>query len=164
MIRDPGPIQNLGYGVTSRDLPINEGESEGTASNSGMISRALNGHPIMKFFASTATVMVASGVASKVTKRGGLKLAKFLQTSSDNGKPLATKMVKSAVEIRRHLDELQGVSRYVEGESDVYSKLVYERQGQLTTGYDGIVSERHGYQYLTKEDIEYVSQTINSLA
>ena len=152
MIRDPGPIQNLGYGVTSRDLPINEGESEGTASNSGMISRALNGHPIMKFFASTATVMVASGVASKVTKRGGLKLAKFLQTSSDNGKPLATKMVKSAVEIRRHLDELQGVSRYVEGESDVYSKLVYERQGQLTTGYDGIVSERHGYQYLTKEE------------
>ncbi len=153
MIRDPGPIQNLGYGVTSRDLPATEGESDGVAPNSGMVSRALNGHPITRFLASTASVMVAAGVASKLTKKGGLKLGKFLQKSADSGNGVSTRVVQSALQIRRQLDELQGVSRYVDSGEDLYSKLVaYDNSGKLTTGYHGMVSERAGYQYLTKEE------------
>jgi len=153
LIRDPGPIQNLGYGVTSRDIPVGEGESDGVAPNSGMVSRALNGHPIMRFLASTATVMVAATVASKLTREGGLKLGKFLQTSSEAGHPLATRIVESATQIRRHLDELQGVSRFVDSGEDLYGKLVaFDKSGKLSTGYDGKISERFGYQYLTKEE------------
>jgi len=153
LIRDPGPIQNLGYGVTSRDIPVNEGESDGVAPNAGIISRALDGHPITRFFASAGATMVAATVASKLTKQGGLRLGKFLQKSSDAGHPLSTRLVESAIQIRRHLDELQGVSRYVDSSEDVYSKLVHTTQSnKLTTGYDGMVSERFGYQYLTTEE------------
>ena len=59
MIRNRGPISTLGYNLTSRDLPTDEGESEGPSPNSGAIAKALNGHPVMRFFASAATALVA---------------------------------------------------------------------------------------------------------
>lgn len=69
MIRDRGPISSLGHGVTSRDVPLNEGESEGPSPNSGGIARALNDHPMMRFFASTAASVVTAGVLRKSHKR-----------------------------------------------------------------------------------------------
>lgn len=69
MIRDRGPISSLGHGVTSRDVPVNEGESEGPSPNSGAIARALDGHPVMRFFASTAASVVTAGVLRKICKR-----------------------------------------------------------------------------------------------
>lgn len=69
MIRDRGPISSLGHGVTSRDVPINEGESEGPSPNSGAIARALDGHPVMRFFASTAASMAAAVVLRTICKR-----------------------------------------------------------------------------------------------
>ena len=140
MIRDPGPIHNIGFGVTSRDIPINEGEQEGDAPNSGYISRALNGHPIMKFVASTAATLAVSSVLTGMTKKGGLKLAKFAQDKADSGNVFATSVVESVTSIRRHLDELEGFTRYIEDADgniidDGYSRMVYELDGQLTTGY-----------------------------
>ena len=157
MIRDPGPLQNLGYGVTSRDVPVNEGEVEGTAPNSGYINSALNGHPVMRFFATTASTVVATVVASKLTKSGGIKLGKFLQKQADDGSQVATRIVKSVGQIRRELDELQGVSR---AGPDPYSKIVQEMDGKYTTGYDGIKSERFGFQYLTNEERRLAGQGI----
>lgn len=140
MIRDPGPIHNIGFGVTSRDIPFNEGEQEGDAPNSGYISRALNGHPMMKFIATTAATLAVSSVLTGMTKKGGLKLAKFAQDKADSGNVFATSIVESVVSVRRHLDELEGFTRYIEDADgniidDGYSKLVYELDGQLKTGY-----------------------------
>jgi len=158
MIRDPGPIHSLGSGVTTRDVPLNEGETSGVAPNSGFVSRALNDHPIMRFFASTAAVMVGAAVASSVTKKGGLKLAKFAQDKADDAilkgaDTFSTRLVKSATDIRRQLDELQGVKRAVgDGGEDPYTKLVFEIDGKLGTGYSGSKSERFGYDFLTGEE------------
>lgn len=74
MIRDRGPISSLGHGVTSRDVPLNEGESEGPSPNSGNIARALNDHPVMRFFASTATAVITAGVLRKSFKRTRTKV------------------------------------------------------------------------------------------
>ena len=154
MIRDPGPLHSLGNGVTSRDVPINEGEQEGDAPNSGFVSRALNNHPIMRFVASTAATMAVAGILSKFTKKGGLKLIKFAEEKTGkNSAGLASRSIQSAKEIRKTLDELQGVNRFVQNEADPYSKLVFgSKDTGLTTGYDGISSERWGSGYLTKED------------
>ena len=150
MFRDRGPIHNIGYGVSSRDMPSREGETETPSPGSGRIAKALDNHPIMKFFGSAATAMVVTMAASKLTKSGGLKLGKFLQDSSDNAiragrlDAPSTRLVKGIQDLRRGFDELQSVARNVDGVDDVYSKLVYEVDGKLTTGYDGISSER-GY-------------------
>lgn len=158
MIRDPGPIHSLGSGVTTRDVPLNEGETSGVAPNSGYVSRAVNGHPIMRFFASTAAVMVGAAAASAITKKGGIKLAKFVQDKADealsaNIDSFSTRLVKSATDIRRQLDELQGVKRAAgDGGEDPYSKLVFEIDGKLGTGYSGAKSERFGYDFLTGEE------------
>jgi len=150
LIRDPGPIHNIGYGVTSRDVPVSDGETQGDSPNSGYVSRALNGHPIMRFFASTAATVVGTYAASKLTKSGGIKLAKYLQDTKENS-AFSSKIIKSVTDIRKHLDELQGVNRYVGGE-DPYSNLVFEMDGKYTTGYDGVKSERFGYRFLTEAD------------
>jgi hypothetical protein len=68
MIRDRGPISSLGHGLTSRDVPVSEGESEGPSPNSGAIARALNDHPMMRFFASTAASITVAAVLRKGNK------------------------------------------------------------------------------------------------
>lgn len=148
MIRDPGPISNIGFGVTSRDIPVNEGETEGVSPDAGIIQRALDGHPIAKFFSSAAFTMVGAFVASKLTRQGGLKLAKSIQESADEGSLFHTNVVKNITDIRRHLDELQGVSRYADGTRDPYSRIVFENEGRLTTGYESSISERNGYGFI----------------
>ena len=100
MIRDPGSLQNLGHGVTSRDVPINEDETEGVAPNSGIIGRAFNRHPVMRFFATTATTMLAVGIASKVAKGQGLKLTKFFEENAKQG-GVASRAIETAKQIRQ---------------------------------------------------------------
>ena len=96
MVRDPGPIQNLGYNVTSRDLPTMNDEERGDAPNSGFVSKALNGHPVLRFFATSGATLGAMFVLSKITKEGGLKLAKTLQDqASINPEGFSSRTVKS---------------------------------------------------------------------
>jgi len=150
MIRDPGPIHSLGAGVTTRDVPLNEGETSGVAPNSGYVSRALNEHPIMRFFATTAATMVGAVAASMLTKKGGIKLAKFAQDKARNGAAdsFSTRMVNSALQIRRELDELEGFRRTVgDGGEDPYTNLVFEIDGKLGTGYTNKGRDRVGYGY-----------------
>lgn len=167
MQRDPGPLHNLGFGVTSRDIPTNEGEQEGDAPNSGYVTRALNGHPIMRFFAASAATIAGTVVASRVTKKGGLKLAKFIQQKADDSAHLgeatfSTSIVKSVTGLRRYLDELQGVTRTIKSKDnpddllDPYSKIVFEQNTKLghplTTGYNDIVARQTGYGFKTLQD------------
>ena len=139
MIRDPGPIHNLGYSVTSRDLPNMQDEERGDAPNSGFISKALNNHPMLRFVSTTAATIGTMFVLSKITKEGGLKLAKTLQDQAKiNPEGFSSKTVKSLKSFRKDLDELQAVSRTIDGvdpdQLDPYSNLVFESNGKLTTG------------------------------
>jgi len=149
MIRDPGPVHNIGHSVTSRDVPTTGEETDGISPNSGIISRAVNGNPITKFFASSAATMVGAFAASKLTKAGGLRLAKRIQDRSANETVgFATTVVKSVTELRRHLDELQGLTR--KGGDRAYTDLVWEMDGKLTTGIDldGRLQETSGLGFL----------------
>jgi hypothetical protein len=114
VIRDRGPISSIGHGLTSRDLPVQEGESEGPSPNSGFIGKALNGHPIMRFFATTAASVVAMSVGGKMLKGQGLKLAKSIQDSAEAGSAVSTRAVDTITQLRRGLDELEGLSRYLD--------------------------------------------------
>lgn len=156
MFRDKGPNHNIGHGVSSRDMPSQEGETETPSPNSGYIGRALDNHPVMRFLGSAATAMLVTTVASRFTKKGGLKLGQAIQKSSDfainSGRTdtLSSRAVKTITDLRRGLDELQGVSRTIDGVDDPYQKIVFEVDGKLTTGYEGKVSERFGYAPLSK--------------
>ena len=154
MIRDPGPLYNLGSGVTSRDVPFQPDEKEGDAPNSGFIGRALNDHPVMRFVATSATTMVVAAVASKLFKKGGLKLTKFLEDKAESSAVTSSlsRGIEGIKKIRKGLDEYQGVNRFVGDEIDPYSKLVFGEGDNLTTGYEGISSERFGFGFLTKEE------------
>lgn len=86
-----------------------------------------------------------------MTKKGGLKLAQKIQSSADSGSKFSTSLVNSITDIRKHLDELQGVKRYIEGVNDPYERLVYEAGDDLTTGYSGVNSEIHRYAFTKRE-------------
>jgi hypothetical protein len=156
VFRDRGPIHNIGYGVSSRELPSEEGETEQPSPGSGRIAKALDGHPVMKFFGAAATAIAVTTVASRVTKSGGLRLGKFLQDSSDKAiqsgkydRP-STRLVKGILDLRQGLDELESVTRQVGGLDD-YSRLVEKVDGKFTTGYDGRRSARSFIRPISKE-------------
>lgn len=140
MIRDPGPIHNLGYSVTSRDVPTMKDEETGDAPNSSFVSRALNNHPVLRFVSTAATTMASAFVLSKLTRDGGLRLAKTIQDRADTGASrFSSNIVNAFPKIRKELDELAGVSRLIDGRDpdqlDPYSRLVFETsEGKLTTG------------------------------
>jgi diadenosine tetraphosphate (Ap4A) HIT family hydrolase len=169
MIRNRGPISTLGYNLTSRDLPVEEGETEGPSPNSGHIAKALNGHPVMRFFASATTALVVTHVASKFVSAGGIKLAtKIQKASTSNGQyaGVATRFIESAGKIKKALDELEGVHRSVDGvdPSDVYSKLVFESGGErLKQNLDRVTGGRfllEAGSYLTTSEIRAAGKGI----
>ena len=70
----------------------------------------------------------------KFVKGQGLKLGQAIQKSAMEGSEYSTRFVQSTTKLRKSLDELQGLQRYVDDGVDPYSKLVFERGGKLTTG------------------------------
>ena len=126
MFRDKTPLVNLGYGLTSRDVPASSNEEKNPNPNSGYISRALNDKPILKYITTTAATLAGTYAASKLLSKGGIKLAKTIQRSADSGSHLGRTFVQNAAQIRKTLDELEGVNRYVEGFEDPYSRLIYQ--------------------------------------
>ena len=76
MQRDKGPIHNIGFGVTSREFSTGDDTQNGPSPDSGYVSRALEGRPLVKM----ATAMIATGVAAtdagKFVRGGGLKIRK----------------------------------------------------------------------------------------
>jgi hypothetical protein len=85
--------------------------------------------------ASTAASVATAAVLGSMVRGGGLKLARSIQKSADNGGALSTRAVESITKLRKALDELEGINRYVDNTVDPYSKLVFEdAEGKLTTG------------------------------
>ena len=135
MIRDRGPISSLGYGVTSRDVPLKENETEGPSPNSGYVAKALNGHPVMRFFASATATILGAYAAGRVIKSGGIRIATGIQRAAEGAGEYAvasSRFVESAGKIKKALDELEGVKRVIDGVDDanVYDKLIFEEGGQ----------------------------------
>ena len=155
MIRDRGPLQSLGNGISSRDIPVGDGETEGVSQDSGMVSKALNGHPVMRFFAHMGTTVLVAGVGAAMLKKGGLKLAEKLETHG------STSLVKDMIDIRKHLDALQGVKRMVDGVNDPYEKLVYKIGDELTNGYMGGAHSAFGYSF-TKNELRQAGRGLTS--
>jgi hypothetical protein len=130
-------------------------EERGDAPNSSFISKALNNHPVLRFVSTAATTMASAFVLSKITKQGGLKLAKTVQDRADSGASrFASNIVNVFPKIRREFDELSGVSRMIDGNTpdqiDPYSRLVFETaEGKLTTGV--IKHTDRGYHWTAGE-------------
>jgi hypothetical protein len=126
LFRDKTPLVNLGYGVTSRDIPATSNEEKNPNPNSGFIARALDDKPIVKYISTTVATLAATYAASRTFSKGGIKLAKTIQKSADSGSQVGRTFVQNAAQIRKALDNLEGINRYVEGFTDPYSRLIYQ--------------------------------------
>ena len=133
MIRDNQPIHNIGFGVTSRDMPDGEGPKEGLAPDSSFVARALEGHPILKM----ATALIATGVgahyATQFMREGGLKLGLTLteKVAQEDSSQLLKSGFRKILKARNVLDEFEGAAT-----NRVENALVYkDAAGKLTTGY-----------------------------
>jgi hypothetical protein len=133
MIRDNQPIHNIGFGVTSRDMPDSETPKDGVSPDSGFIARALEGHPIMKM----ATALIGTGIAAHYStqfmKQGGLKLGLTLteKAAQADSSQLLKSGFQKILKARNLLDEYEGVAT-----NRIQDALVYrDAAGKLTTGY-----------------------------
>lgn len=162
MYRDKSPLTNLGYGVTSRDLPPEMQEEEKASSSSGVIARALDDKPVLKFVGTMLGSLAGGWIASRVVSGAGVKLAKQIQISADRP-GLGRKFVETATKLRKELDALEGLTRVVDGEADPYSQLVFfndaSRTGTKTfrkeyiTGSNSVADSVDGsMQWMTREE------------
>jgi len=147
MLRDRGPLHNIGYGVTSRDFEFGQRYGEMPSPESGFVSRALHDNPILKMAAAMLATGLSAGVAGKLVKTGGLKLGYRLSENAAASEAaginnLITRAHRTMLRMRSLLDEYQGVARPTEGKQ----RLVYRNASDiLTTGYDSVASPRIGY-------------------
>lgn len=124
MFRDRSSLVNVGYGITSRDIPAANKEETRPNPNSGFIAKALEDKPILKFLSTTVATLGGTFVANKLLSKGGVKLAKTLQRSADSGSHLGRTFVESASRLKKALDELEGVNRFVADGLDPYERLI----------------------------------------
>ena len=149
MFRDKIPLHSLGYGVTNRDYSSAQNEEQRPPSSSGAVSRFLNDKPIVKYLTSTAATLAATFVLNKGLSKGGIKLATTIQRTADSGSHLGTRVVKTAGQIRKTLDELEGLNRYIEDAVDPYARLINRKN-------DGSISK----PILTKLAVPVMYQTV----
>lgn len=124
MFRDRSSLVNIGYGITSRDVPDANKEETNPSPNSGFLSKALDDKPLLKFVASTALTLAGTYAANKMLSKGGIKLIDSIQRSADSGSRLGRRFVETASQIKRTLDELEGLNRYVADGVDPYERLI----------------------------------------
>ena len=124
MFRDRSSLINIGYGITSRDVPDANKEETSPNPNSGFLAKALDDKPLLKFVAATAFTLGGTFVANKMLSKGGIKLAETIQRSADSGSRLGRRFVESASQIKRTLDELEGINRFVADGIDPYERLI----------------------------------------
>lgn len=124
MFRDRSSLINVGYGITSRDIPDANKEETNPNPSSGLISKALEDKPVLKFIATTVATLAGTYAANKVVGKGGVRLLDSIQNSADSGSRLGRRFVETASQIKKILDELEGVNRFVADGVDPYERLI----------------------------------------
>lgn len=124
MFRDRSSLVNIGYGITSRDVPDANKEETNPSPNSGFLSKAFDDKPLLKFVASTVLTLAGTYAANKMLSKGGIRLIDSIQRSADSGSRLGRRFVETASQIKRTLDELEGLNRYVADGVDPYERLI----------------------------------------
>lgn len=84
MLRDRGPIHNIGFGVTSREFSRGEDIQDTPSASSGYISNALEGKPIFKMASALLATGIGATIAGKLVRGQGLKLRKINYRQSLN--------------------------------------------------------------------------------
>ncbi len=110
MIQDNGPRYNLGSGVPPQGLERGDG-------NSNLVEKALNGNPVMRFFAVAGASIVSMGIAGKIVREGGIRFAYGAQKVATGGGKYAERAKEGIHAFRKiedTLDALQGLNREVE--------------------------------------------------
>ncbi len=74
MLRDKGPIHNIGFGITSREFTSNDNNQNGLSPDSGYVNRALEGRPLVKMAGALLATGVAATMSGKMIRGGGLKI------------------------------------------------------------------------------------------
>lgn len=95
------------------------------------MQKALNGHPVMRFFAVAGASIISMGLAGKVVREGGLRLVEKAQTIAHSGTPRGLQFsssIKSFRKIQSYLDDLQGIERELVDPQDEIN-LVLRRAG-----------------------------------
>jgi len=127
LFRDKTPLVNLGYGISSRDIPETSDEQKNPNPNSGLIARALDDKPIVKYISTMVATLAATAASTLLLSKGGIKLAKTIQQRADAGSKLGRTLVQNVTQIRKTLDEYEGLVRYVDDSvADPYTKLIYQ--------------------------------------
>lgn len=117
MIKDVGPRYNLGFGT-----PLQEEPERGTSGGeTNAVQKALDGHPVMRFFAVAGASILSAHLAGQVVRSGGIRLASKIQDIAQGGGGNANKAQGAIHTFRRieaHLDSLQGITRSREYEEN----------------------------------------------
>jgi hypothetical protein len=124
LFRDRSSLVNVGYGVVSRDIPAANNEETNPNPNSSFISKALEDKPVLKFVSTSVATLAGTFIANKLLSKGGIKLATTIQRSADAGSHLGRRFVENAAKIKKALDELEGVNRFVADGIDPYERLI----------------------------------------
>lgn len=119
MLKDRGPKYQVGFGVSPADVPTNttnNNQEDGPNPTSSFIAKALNEHPVMRFFAVGAASLVGMHVASKIVRGGGLKLLGGLERESLHGVPSRWQqtLLHDYRSTQKTLDEWEGVTREID--------------------------------------------------
>ncbi len=108
MIRDQGPINNVGFGVRQQDIPLSTEPTEGPDPQGGAIARKLHDDPVMRFFATSAVTMVGMHVGGKMLRKGGVRLGYKLENSTSK---IAQEGIEKYKKVQAALDSYQGIKR-----------------------------------------------------
>ena len=148
-IRDPGPIYNLGFGVTSRQHLRSDGDEnrDGVNPESGMIAKELHDNPVMRFFAVSAATLVGMAVGGSMLRRGGVKLGKALQ---DSNAPWTTNLIRDFRQVQKQMDAWQGIKRTLADETDESILFLQDPEGRL---HGDTIEELRGF-FFTKTERE----------
>jgi len=118
-------------------MPQQQVEEPGNG-NSNLIEKALNGHPVMRFFAVAGASIVAMATAGKVVKEGGFRLGMRLQEMAHGTGELADSSKKALTSYRKIqdiLDSLEGVNRTLADPNDelIIGRKILDQNGIVTS-------------------------------
>ena len=162
MFKDRAPNYTLGFGIPQSGNPLDRTphgkEREGLSPDSGIVGRALYGHPIAKFFTVSAATMIGTAVGSAMIRRGGVRLGERLgSTEIRRFSTLQTSLNHQWRRTQHILDEWEGVDRlhFPSGQSsEVYKRAGYHKNLEDRNWLRDNELEDDGRDWLWRDEIQ----------